>query len=149
MTLDRWLTDEEYARAASKGINRKLLNYRVYQAKWALETAITAPPGTVRHSPEGKYTKWIKLATENGICKGTFYSRVNSGWSYKDAATKPPKRKSELGKMWLEIAKTNGIGYQTFMSRINTRNWDVEKAATTPLIRTGRNCSIIDKEKVL
>ncbi|MED3026188.1 MULTISPECIES: nucleoside permease [Bacillus cereus group] len=147
MTLDRWLTDEEYAMAAAKGINRKLLNYRVYQAEWDLGTALTAPPRTVRHSPEGEYAKWTKLAVENGICKGTFYSRVKSGWGCQEAATTPTKKNKGLGKIWLEIAKPNGIGYQTFMTRINTRKWDIEKAATTPITKTGRNCSVKVKEE--
>lgn len=146
MALNRWLTDEEYAKAAMNGVNRKLLNSRVYKAGWDLEIAITAKPGSVRHSPEGRYTKWIKLATENGICKQCFYSRINSGWGYKEAATKPPKKNKGLAKVWLEIAKENGICYQTFMTRVLTRKWDIERAATTPPINTGRRCSVADKE---
>lgn len=34
MALNRWLTDEEYAKAAMNGVNRKLLNSRVYKAGW-------------------------------------------------------------------------------------------------------------------
>lgn len=149
MALDRWLTDEEYVRAASKGINRKLLNYRVYQAEWDLETAVTAPPGTVKRKSGGKYAKWIDLAESNGISKGAFYSRLKVGMGCKEAATEPLKKNKGLMKVWLEVAKPNGIGYQTFMSRINTRNWDIEKAATTPTIRMGKNCAVIAKEKVL
>ncbi|EJQ01381.1 hypothetical protein [Bacillus cereus] len=150
MALNRWLTDEERARAAANGINTKTLYYRLYRSdKWELEEALTAPPGTVRHSYKGKYTDLLKLAAENGICKETFYNRLNGGWSRHDAATKPVKRRNNLAAKWLEIAKQNGVGYQTFMSRINTRKWDAEKAATTPTIRTGRNCSVMVKEESL
>lgn len=148
MTLNRWLTDEERARAAANGISAKTLYYRLYRSdKWELEEALTAPPGTLRHSYKGKYTDWLILAAENGICKETFYNRLNAGWSYHDAATKPVKKRNKLAEKWFDIAKQNGIGYQTFMSRINTRKWDAEKAATTPTIKTGRNCSVKVKEE--
>ncbi|WOA61033.1 hypothetical protein [Bacillus mycoides] len=98
MALDRWLTDEERARAAANGICRRLLNYRVYKAEWDLELALTAIPGTVRHSSEGEYTKWIKAATENGIGKRTFYNRLNGGWSCHEAATKPVKGRNKSSK---------------------------------------------------
>ncbi|PER27216.1 hypothetical protein CN485_20195 [Bacillus cereus] len=94
MALDRWLTDEEYARAAANGICRKALHYRVYKSdKWELEEALTAPPGTVRHHYEGKHYKWLKMARENGINKSTFQSRLDSGWEYHKAATKPTRYK--------------------------------------------------------
>ncbi|MGN4512080.1 nucleoside permease [Bacillus cereus group sp. MYBK242-2] len=150
MALNRWLTDEERARAAANGISAKTLYYRLYRSdKWELEEALTAPPGTLRHSYKGKYTDWLILGAENGICKETFYNRLNAGWSYHDAATKPVKKRNKLAEKWFDIAKQNGIGYQTFMSRINTRKWDAEKAATTPTIRTGRNCSVMVKEESL
>ncbi|WP_144524410.1 nucleoside permease [Bacillus thuringiensis] len=150
MALDRWLTDEEYARAAANGIDRKRLYSRVYEFNWDVEEAITAPIGTVRHEYERKHGDWFKVAVENGINSSTFYNRINAlGWSYKDAATKPARQKDKTEKTWLNIAKNNGIGYQTFMSRINTRKWDAEKAATTPIIRTGRNCSVKVKEEAL
>ncbi|PEU21536.1 nucleoside permease [Bacillus wiedmannii] len=150
MVLNRWLTEEERARAAANGIGTRTLYYRLYRSdKWELEEALTAPPGTVRHNYKGKYAKWLATAAENGIGRETFYSRLNGGWSYNDAATKPIKRRNKLAEKWFDIAKQNGVGYQTFMSRINTRKWDAEKAATTPTIRTGRNCPVQVKEEVL
>ncbi|MGX5569541.1 nucleoside permease [Bacillus toyonensis] len=150
MALNRWLTEEERARAATNGISTKTLYYRLYRSdKWELEEALTAPPGTVRHSYKGEYTEWLEISAKNGIGKDTFYSRLNGGWSHYDAATKPVKRRNKLAKKWLDIAKQNGIGYQTFMSRINTRKWDAEKAATTPTINTGRRCSVKVKEEAV
>ncbi|TBX83938.1 nucleoside permease [Bacillus cereus] len=149
MALDRWLTDEEYARAAANGINRKRLYSRVYDFDWDVEEAITAPIGTVRHGYERKHGDWFKVAAENGINSSTFYNRINAlGWSYKDAATKPTRQKDKTEKTWLNIAKENGIGYQTFISRIRTQKWDMERAAITPVINTGRRCSVKDKEGV-
>lgn len=149
MTLNRWLTDEEYARAAANGINRKRLQSRVYDFDWDVEEAITASIGTVRHEYKRKHGDWQKTALKNGINIGTFYSRLKLGWTYQDAATKPPRQKGKTEKAWLNIAKKNGIGYQTFISRIRTQKWDMERAATTPVINTGRRCSMKDKEEAL
>ncbi|MGP2423626.1 nucleoside permease [Bacillus sp. FH] len=143
MALNRWLTDEEYARAAANGINRHTLYYRLYKSdKWEVEEALTAPPGTVRHIDKGKYIEWLKIAIENGINKKVFYNRLSYGWSCQDAATKAIKRKKKMAQEWIEIAKQNGVSYQTFMSRVNTHKWDIERAATTPTINTGRRCSL-------
>lgn len=99
MALDRWLTDEERARAKANGIGTKTLYYRLYRSdKWELEEALTAPPGTVRHDYEGKNHKWLKLARANGINTGTFLSRVKSGWGHHKAATKPARKKKVAGK---------------------------------------------------
>lgn len=150
MSLDRWLTEEERARAKSNGINPNTLYYRLYISdKWELEEALTSPPGTVKHSYKGKYVKWIELAAENGIGKETFYNRLKYGWSCEEAATRPIKRKNKVVEKWLNIAKEHGVGYQTFMTRVNTRKWDMEKAATTPVLKIGRNVSTTGKEKVL
>ncbi|MGG0219198.1 hypothetical protein ABEZ32_24045 [Bacillus mycoides] len=91
MVLDRWLTDEEYARAAANGINRKRLQSRVYDFDWDVEVAITAPLGTVRHEYKGKNHKWLKLARANGIKTRAFHHRIKSGWGHYEAATKPPR----------------------------------------------------------
>ncbi|MDM5195485.1 nucleoside permease [Bacillus hominis] len=139
MALNRWLTDEEYARASANGISRGALKYRVYEAEWDLEEALTAPPKSVRHNKfEGLHMEWRKVATENGINSATYYSRLEYGWGYQEAATKPVKKSKGLGKLWLALAKPNGIGYNTFMSRVITRKWDVEKAATKPVEARGR-----------
>ena len=146
MALNRWLTDEEYTRAAANGINRKRLQSRVYDFDWDVEEAITSPIGTVRHEYKRKHGDWQKTALKNGINIRTFYSRLKLGWTYQEAATKPPRQKDKAEKTWLNIAKKNGIGYQTFISRIRTQKWDMERAATTPVINTGRRCSMKDKE---
>ncbi|PHD38218.1 nucleoside permease [Bacillus toyonensis] len=142
MALDRWLTDEERARAEANGISIETLFYRLYKTdKWELEEALTAPPGTVRHNYEGKNEKWIKRAQENGINVSTFYNRIyNLGWNREDAATRPVNEAKIKKKYWIDIAKQNGIGYATFMSRVNTHGWDIKKAATTPPINRGKRC---------
>ncbi|PER25403.1 hypothetical protein [Bacillus cereus] len=94
MALDRWLTDEERARAKANGIGTRTLYYRLYISdKWGLEEALNAPPGTVRHNYEGKNHKWLKLARANGISSSTFHDRLRRKWGHYKAATKPARKK--------------------------------------------------------
>ncbi|PFZ08416.1 nucleoside permease [Bacillus pseudomycoides] len=132
MTLNRWLTDEEIARASENGINRRTLMQRVYESNWDLEEALTAPIGSVNHGYERKYSKWLKIASKNGINQGTFFSRVSAGWESEEAANKPVNKMSDVMKEMLKVAKSNGISYQTFYSRVMKYKWDMEAAATTP-----------------
>jgi len=99
MALNRWLTDEERARAKANGISTRTLYYRVYRSdKWELEEALTAPPGTVRHEYKGENHKWLKLARENGIKSRAFHDRLKSGWGHYKAATQPVRKKKVTGK---------------------------------------------------
>ncbi|MFA2694672.1 hypothetical protein [Bacillus mycoides] len=94
MSLNRWLTDEECARAAANGICRRTLYYRVYRSdNLDLEEALTAPPGTVRHEYKGENHKWLKLARANGINTRTFHDRLKRGWGHHKAATKLARKK--------------------------------------------------------
>ncbi|PFP97651.1 hypothetical protein COK06_12970 [Bacillus cereus] len=99
MALNRWLTDEERTRAAANGIGTKVLYYRLYISdRWELEEALTAPPGTVRHTYKGEDHKWLQLARENGINSNTFRERLKRKWNHYDAATKPVEKKKVPGK---------------------------------------------------
>jgi len=138
MTLNRWITEEEFAIAEANGISKRTFKRRIYQDDWDFELAMTAKPRSVRQ--ENKHEKWLVIALKNGISRSTFYSRLNTGWEYIDAANKPVRKKGKTENKWLEIAKQNGINYQTFQSRVKTYKWDLETAATTPPINTGRRC---------
>ncbi|MED2761589.1 hypothetical protein P4283_05765 [Bacillus thuringiensis] len=127
MTLNRWLTNEEYEIAKSNCISRRALYMRIYTYGWKLKEALTIPPRAYGHIGEGKFNKLLKVAKENGIIPSTFYGRVNSGWDPQDAATIPNDRKD-----WAKIAEENGISASTFRSRVATYGWNSEKAATTP-----------------
>lgn len=140
-------TKEEREIAESNGISYGTAYARAIVMGMSVEEAITTPLIPPRGRSR-KYGQWKEIALENGIPESTFYNRLGLGWTYQDAATKPARRKGEIEKKWLNIAKNNGIGYHTFMSRIRTRKWDMERAATTPVINTGRRCSVKDKEGV-
>lgn len=140
-------TKEEREVAESNGISYGTAYARIFVMGMSVEEAITAPLRTHR-GRSCKHGQWKEIALENGISERTFYNRLRLGWAYENAATKPARQKGEIEKKWLNIAKNNGIGYQTFASRIRTRKWDMERAATTPVINTGRHCSMKDKEEV-
>ncbi|MDV6040413.1 nucleoside permease [Bacillus sp. SM-B1] len=140
-------TKEEREISESNGISYKTAYARIVAMGMSVEEAITTPlrPHRGRNCKHGQ---WKETALENGIPERTFYNRLRLGWTYQNAATKPVRRKDEIEKKWLDIAKNNGIGYHTFLSRIRTHKWDMERAATTPVINTGRRCSMKDKEGV-
>jgi len=142
MALDRWLTDEERARAAANGICEKTLYYRLYRSdKWELEEALTAPPGTVRHNYEGKNHKWLKLARENGINTNTFNDRLRRNWGHYKAATKPVKRRrcwkmqNKEKPRLKDYAKAAEIGVSKKYvdQRMEELGWSLERAITTPV----------------
>jgi len=141
-----WISEENLQKALNNGISYHTLYDRI-RSGWTIKEAITTPlrPHRGRNCKHGQ---WKEIALENGIPERTFYNRLRLGWTYQNAATKPVRRKGEIEKKWLDIAKNNGIGYHTFLSRICTQKWDVERAATTPVINTGRRCSVKDKEGV-
>ena len=134
--------------AESNGISYGTAYTRTIVMGMSIEEAITTPLIPPRGRSR-KHGQWKEIALENGISERTFYSRLNLGWTYQNAATKPPRQKDKTEKTWLNTAKKNGIGYHTFMSRIHTQRWDIERAATTPVINTGRRCSMKDKEGAL
>ncbi|PFB24089.1 nucleoside permease [Bacillus cereus] len=141
-------TKEEREIAESNGISYNTAYARITVMEMSVEEAITTPLKAHRRRSR-KHGKWREIALENGISERTFYSRLKLGWTYQEAATKPPRQKDKAEKTWLNIAKKNGVGYQTFISRIRTQKWDMKRAATTPVNNTGRRCSMKDKEGAL
>lgn len=141
-------TKEEREISESNGISYKTAYARIVDMGMSVEEAITTPLRPQR-GRNRKHGQWKETALENGIPERTFYNRSRLGWTYQNAATKPVRRKGEIEKKWLDIAKNNGIGYSTFLSRICTQKWDIERAATTPVINTGRRHSTKDKEETL
>jgi hypothetical protein len=151
---DFYITPNEYSTAEINGISRKVLDYRVREALWDKDKAITTPPQTRKI-----YPKEIKeLAKLNGIGIGTLKSRVNLlGWDMLTAATTPiMDNRKNIEKAFIkvrkypiefiELARTNGIPDKCFYQRIERDKWDIEKAATTPVM-TASQIGIMNKEK--
>lgn len=74
-----------------------------------------------------------RIATENGIAINTVYSRLDKGWSVKQAINIPVDAHRLVTNEQIEIAKKNGIEYGTLYSRVATYGWNVEDAITVPV----------------
>lgn len=149
-----YITPEEYEKAQKNGISKKMLEIRIRKLAWDKERAINTP---IRK--QKTYTKEIKeLAGKNGISMATFKSRVNKlGWDIEKAATTPmmdntkniykaiPKVRKYPKKI-IQEAKKNGIPVKCFYNRITKYKWDIEKAATTPVM-TFHEIGLMTKEK--
>ncbi|WP_020615760.1 hypothetical protein [Paenibacillus daejeonensis] len=141
----RYITDEEYAKAAANGIKRDTLNTRIWQHNWDMDKATTKrPQKQIKHSEHYK-----AMARSNGITETMYRVRVKQyGWTPQRAATEPPghpeSRKAAIKaahaargkypKELLEEAASNGIARDTFYCRIK-RGWPPEEAARHPPLR--------------
>lgn len=140
-----YITPEEYEIAERNGINKNALEKRVRVYYWDKERAISEPL-----QKRSNYGEWPKIAKQNGIPDSTFKSRIHDlGWSPEKAATYPHQSRSESIKRiiekhrvypedLLEKARVNGIGKRSFYQRIKKLGWEMERAATHPLNKTGR-----------
>lgn len=105
------------------------MEQRIREYGWDKERAITTPKKVRKDR-----SLWINKALSNGICKGTFYSRVSKcKFSEEEAATIPLMEhtgpKSKFSKEILEKVKANGISIDCFRRRIR-EGWDIELAST-------------------
>lgn len=76
-----------------------------------------------------------KKASENGIIKENLEQRIRVyGWSKKDALEIPVKKRGTIPKKFKDMCKKNNIPIGTFYSRIYAYKWDMEKAATEPIM---------------
>lgn len=139
----QYITPQQFDIAKSNGISRQVLEYRVYDALWDVERAITESPRAIMSRGD-----WVKIAKRNGICQGTFYNRVTkSGWSNERAATEPVHKRgsnvskahearrsnSKIPQYIKDLAKSNGVDRGVLSGRIYKLKWDLIKAATTPV----------------
>jgi hypothetical protein len=70
------LSNDDYQRAAEKGINQFTLEARVYEHGWSVEDAIRLPYRTRRGLSGDMWLQYQETATKNGISRETFVSRV-------------------------------------------------------------------------
>ena len=76
-------------------------------------------------------------ATKNGIKKETVRRRVvRNNWSLAEAISTPSQR-FNLPRELLEKAEKLGLERQFVIDRMK-HGWSIEKACTTPKIKTGR-----------
>jgi hypothetical protein len=86
-----YLTEEDYAIAASNGISRKRAYQRFYDNGWEKECAITRRIGASR------WSIYREKCEANGITQQRFNDRIRRGRNLEEAATTPLyKRKSDM-----------------------------------------------------
>lgn len=141
---DFYITPDEYEIAKKNGISSKILDVRVRDLGWSKKEAINKPILHQKNYPK----EILELAKNNGICYRTFKSRVNKlGWDIFKAANTPlmDNRKNinkafdkvrKYPKEIIELAEQNGISAKCFYNRISKYKWSVEKASTTPVMKS-------------
>lgn len=134
---DIYVTPEEYAAAAARGLTKRSLESRL-RAGWNKADALTRP---IR--PQADRTYWREIAEANGIDRATFYRRINrSGWSEERAATEPVQdplaallecnqRKRTISDEELAQAAANGLTRAAVHQRIRL-GWTKEEAISRP-----------------
>lgn len=81
-----------------------------------------------------------KFAELNGISKKNLEQRIRDyGWSNEKAISTPVTKRGNIPKEFTELAKSNGIDLTLFYNRVCNLEWDMRKAATTPLMTKKRN----------
>src|SRR5699024_10987862 len=134
MPYDYYITPEDYERALKNGVSKSTLERRVYHQLWDKKRAINTP---IRKFD--KDCKYVKQAKENGIKYGTYWERVNRGWSRQKASTQPVqnlrcekyherlRRERRLYPDWVyENMKKHGISQQTFHGRVRS-GWSLDE----------------------
>jgi hypothetical protein len=88
------------------GICYSTLKYRINRLGWEPERAATQPlqnrqqQAKKAYESSRKYPKYYHdLAIRNGINERTFHRRMKSGWTAREAATRPPMTPTECGLM--------------------------------------------------
>lgn len=75
------------------------------------------------------------IAKNNGISKENLEQRIRSyGWNKKDALETPIKKRNKIPKKFKDMCKKNNVSQGVFYSRIYACKWDMEKAATEPIM---------------
>ena len=85
-----YLTDEDYAIAASNGISKKNAYQRFYDYGMSKEEAITKQ---IRQYV-GVWIKWKDICIKHGVTNPLFNYRLRKGMTPKEAATKPVRGKT-------------------------------------------------------
>ena len=105
---------------------------------------LTKPKPLDKNSPlyRQQFTKWLKVAQENGLPYTTYSGRVNRGMSFKEAATtprgeakikdakKPGKKPKKLTEEQIKTIEANGLDRRQVYWRIRN-GWTVEDAIST------------------
>ena len=128
--MSEYLLDEDYEIAKQNGISKSTAYQRFYLFGWTKEDTLFKPV-------KPNKGLWTDRKEKAVVCAGTFYSRLQLGWTPDEAAYTPSVSPSapRNGKITPEDyakAEANGISKDALVSRIYVLKWNMEKATTTP-----------------
>ena len=145
-----YLTPSDIEVAESNGIGIHTLKSRVYKWGWEINRAITQP--VQKRNKEGK--RWNEWKHKAVVGKSTYLSRVNKGWTFEEAALKPPmsfseasKKKRKYSEEDYRIASENGISEGVVRYRVSRMGWSIDKAITTPVMSKSQSASLAMKKR--
>jgi hypothetical protein len=84
--MNKFITDEHYAKAEANGLDRKLVYTRVYTHDWDIERAIQEPKYIRKNIIEKEL---IEIAEKHGVYYSALRKRLWLGWDKVRASTKP------------------------------------------------------------
>ena len=119
------LTAQDYIEAEKNGIKPSTLEGRFYQYGWSKERCINEP------LKRGLYWQHEEECKKNGVSYDLFYARRKKGWTVKQSASTPMKKR--LGPKEFAIAESNGISKISVKNRVNLNKWSIERAITEPI----------------
>ncbi|MFJ5716547.1 hypothetical protein [Neobacillus sp. NPDC093127] len=130
-----YLTEEDYRKAESNGISRKLAYQRFYTNGWKVEDAVTKPVTSYKKL----FSKYKDPCKKAGISMATFYRRIKKGMRPDEAVAFPSalpgkyERKAKITENDYLIAEGNGIKRGTVQGRVYQYHWPVDLAVTVPV----------------
>jgi hypothetical protein len=119
------------------GIPADTIIYRVLTLKWDAERAFTTPKKEINYNPN-RNPRLEKKEVKSAMVQKTFYK-------YKDKQVRQSKFKmiewcgqtKSLYDWAVELSPQLGISITTMERRVIWRNWDIERAFTTPFQKVG------------
>ncbi|MNP50092.1 hypothetical protein D3C76_1443310 [compost metagenome] len=119
-------------------MSARVLEWRIREAAWAKEQAITTPPR--KHAD---HSKWHVIAKQNEIPLRVFHNRIAAGWLPERAATEPlltqearssrMKQNNPSKRVYppclLALAESKGVSHNLFIKRVSL-GWSWERAAS-------------------
>lgn len=131
-----YITPIDYEQADLNGISAQLLEQRVRTNLWDIDRAINTPKKN-RKCHDQLWSKWSRVAIENGVNRVTFTNRVcNLKWDEKEAATTVKRfRRGKFTDQEMKIMETNNLTTNSVNMRITKLGWTREKALNTPKLK--------------
>lgn len=83
---------------------------------------------------DNEYIPTRELMKRNGLSTATVQLRMQRGWTFEDAISIPPIKRTRYEEPLTQLAKEHGIKYYTLMNRLKS-GMTLEDALTRPVHR--------------